>query len=259
LVPIVARQAFARGRQQLTITTVGFDSMLQEAAAANGRLIARTVRPRVFGSSKLADRMTRLWRRLTWRAIRRRIALAFAFEAEERTYRLTPADAAELPSSSDISRDRWDDLDKFIPTEPRHDREAILADWRQRRERGEHVYTCVEDGRLVAYGWVVEGQKTMRLDWVKQSVDLPDGTAVIYDFYTLPEYRHRDFYQRLLMHAMQDAARMRGIRLIALSILASDTVPRWWVERLGMECTGSYFYRRVLWHRKTWRLTPTPA
>ena len=99
----------------------------------------------------------------------------------------------------------------------------------------------------------------MRLDWVKQAVDLPDGSAVIYDFYTLPEYRHRDFYQRLLMHAMQDAARMPGTQWIALSILGNDTVPRWWVERFGMEFTGSYFYRRVLWLSKKWRRTDTGA
>jgi len=233
--------------------------MLQDAAAANGRLIAETTRPRLFSSARLADRIGRLWQRLTWRAIRRRIALAFHVETEERTYRLAPADAAELPDSPDISRDRWEDLELFVPTEPRHEREAILEDWRQRRARGEHVYTKIEDGRLAAYGWVVERQKTMRLDWVKQAVDLPDGSAVIYDFYTLPEYRHRDFYQRLLMHAMQDAARMPGTQWIALSILGNDTVPRWWVERFGMEFTGSYFYRRVLWLSKKWRRTDTGA
>jgi CelD/BcsL family acetyltransferase involved in cellulose biosynthesis/GNAT superfamily N-acetyltransferase len=252
-----ARSRLAGSARELRLVVRGGDGMLVSAAAAAGRLVAETRRPRLFGSSTLLDRASRLWRRLTWRAIKRRLALALRFEAEERTYRLSHLDAADLPASADFAKDRWEDLDLFVPTEPRHVREDVLADWRQRRARGEHVYTRVEDGRLAAYGWVVERQKTMRLDWVKQAVDLPDHSAVIYDFYTLPEYRHRDFYQRLLMHAMQDAARMPGIQWICLSILGSDQVPRWWVERIGMELSGSYFYSRVLWHQKKWQLTPT--
>jgi GNAT superfamily N-acetyltransferase len=253
-----AAAQFSRGATQLRVTIAGEDSMLESAAAATGRLSAQTRTPRLFGNSRRLDRAARLWRRLTWRAVKRRIALALHYQAEERTYRLSRDEAAELPASDDFARDRWEDLDLFAPTEPRHVREDVLEDWRQRRVRGEHVYTRIEDGRLAAYGWVVERQKTAPLTWVKQTVDLPDHAAVIYDFYTLPEYRHHDFYQRLLMHAMQDAARMPDIQWICLSILASDRVPRWWVERIGMQYCASHFYRRILWWTTKWQQTSTP-
>jgi CelD/BcsL family acetyltransferase involved in cellulose biosynthesis/GNAT superfamily N-acetyltransferase len=252
----VAQRRFAEGAPEVRLTLSGRDTMLQPAAAACARLADETSAPRIFGSARLFDRVTRVWKRLTWRAIRRRIALAFSYAAEERIYRLSPADAADLPASEDFARDRWEDLELFQPTEPRHTRDACLADWRQRLARGEHVFTRVEDGRLAAYGWLVDRQKTMPLTWVNQSVELPDGSAVLYDYYTLPEYRHRDFYQRLLMHAMQDAARIPGTSWVCLSILASDRVPRWWVERIGMTCVGQYFYTRNLWMRRTWQQVP---
>ena len=256
LVREVARRRLAAGARELRATSGAEDAMLKRALEAHGCLVDTTTAPRLFGSERLFDRISRLWRRLTWRAIRRRLALAYHYAAEERMYRLAAADAADLPASTDFARDRWEDLERFVPSEPRHTREACLADWRQRRARGEHVYTRVEDGRLAAYGWMVERQKTIRLDWVDETASLPDNSAGIYDFYTLPEYRHRDFYQRLLMHAMQDAARIPGTEWIYLSILASDTVPRWWVERLGMEFCGGYEYSRTLW-RRTRRAIPT--
>jgi CelD/BcsL family acetyltransferase involved in cellulose biosynthesis len=259
LVRAAARSRFEQGAAELRITVPGHDRLLQPALAESGRLVAETSTPRLLGSAQLFDRLHRLWRRVTWRAIRRRVSLALRYRAEERTYRLPVEDARELPSSPDFARDAWHHLERFVPSEPRLNREACLEDWRARRARGEHVYTRLEDGRLAAYGWVVERQKTIRLDWVKQCSDLPDESAVIYDFYTLPEYRHRDFYQRLLMHAMQDAARLPGTRWICLSILATDHVPRWWVERIGMELCGSYFYSRTLWLRRKWHLAPMGA
>ena len=248
------------GSGEIRLTISDDDRLLETAAGALGsRMVTETARRRLFGSPGLLDRLARFWRRLTWNAVKRRIAIALRYEAEERTYRMSRAEAADLPADTDFARDRWADLDLFVPSEPRHVREDVLSDWRQRRARGEHVYTRVEDGRLAAYGWVVDRQTTMRLAWVKQAVELPRNSAVIYDFYTLPEYRHRDFYQRMLMHAVQDAARIPGIEWICLSVLASDRVPRWWVERIGMPYCGSYFYRRVLWRQKTWQTTPTTA
>ena len=61
------------------------------------------------------------------------------------------------------------------------------------------------------------------------------------------------------MHAMQDAAQIPGTQWIYLSILASDTVPRWWVERLDMEYCGGASYKRILWWRKTCRSIATSA
>jgi GNAT superfamily N-acetyltransferase len=192
-------------------------------------------------------------RRITWKALRRRFVLLFRYSAEDRIYRLSTEQAADLPSSVDFQRDCWEDLERFVPTEPRHSRTACLNEWRERLARGEHVYTRVENGRLVSYGWLIERQKTSRLAWSRQTLELPDDCAVIYDFYTLPEYRQRDFYQRLLMHALHDAANIPGTRWIYVGVRGDDRVPRWWVERLGTEYCESYFYDRFLWRSRRWR------
>lgn len=192
-------------------------------------------------------------RRLRWRNIRRRIERLFHYSAEERIYRMAPEDAMELPACPRFAHDRWEDLELFIPSEPRHSRKACLQDWRERLNRGEHVYTLIEDGRLVTYGWVVERQKVAHLGWTHQTIEMPDDTAVLYDFYTLPEYRNRDYYQLLLMHAMQGAAQIPGTRWVYLGVRGDDKAPRWWVERIGSEYCESYFYRRVLWRERKWR------
>jgi GNAT superfamily N-acetyltransferase len=177
----------------------------------------------------------------------------FHYNAEERIYRIAAQDAAELPPSPDFARDRWEDLISFVPGEPRFSRDACLKEWRDRLDRGEHVYTHVEDGRLANYGWMIERQKIAHLGWTKQTLEMPDDCAVIYDFYTIPEYRNRNFYQQLLMHSLQDAARIPGTRWIYIGVKADDKVPRWWVERTGAEYCESYFYNRVLWREKKWR------
>jgi len=206
-----------------------------------------------MGNSTFLSASAAQLRRLKWSNIQRRVGRIFRYSAEERIYRMAPADAVELPACPEFARDRWEDLELFIPSEPRHSRSACLKEWRERLDRGEHVYTRIEKGRLATYGWVVERQKTAHLGWTHQTLELPDGCAVLYDFYTIPEYRNRDFYQLLLMHAMQDAANIPGTHWIYLGVRADDKVPRWWVERIGSEYCESYFYKRVLWRESKWR------
>ena len=160
-------------------------------------------------------------------------------------------------ASTDFGRDCWEHLERFVSPGPPISRDACLAEWRRRLAQGEHVFTRVEDGRLVSYGWLLERQKVSRLGWTHQTLTLPDRSAVIYDFYTLPEYRNRDFYQRLLMHVVHEAGRIPETRWVYVGARGDDTVPRWWVERLGFSYCDSYFRERVLWREKKWQaVTP---
>lgn len=191
--------------------------------------------------------------RLTWPSVQRRLARLLHYTVEDRIYRISAEEAAQLPAGADFARDRREDLELFVPSEPRFSRTACLREWDARLRKGEHVYTRVCDGRLATFGWLIERQKISRLGWSLQTLELPDDSAVIYDFYTIPEYRNRDFYQRLLMHTLQDASRIPKTRWIYIGVRGDDPVPRWWVERLGAEYCESYFYSRVLWRKRQWR------
>ena len=195
-------------------------------------------------------------RRLTWAKAWRRFQRLLHREAEERIYRISVEDARDFETVPEFRMDCWEDMEKYV-VQLGESRDAVLQDWRQRLARGEHIFTRVEDGKLATYGWVVERQRVCFLNDVDQSYEFPDGTAVIYDFFTVPEYRNREFYGQLLMHSVRSAAGIAGTRWIYMAARADDTVPLWWVERLATEYCGSLFYRRVLWSKTKWQKQST--
>jgi hypothetical protein len=200
-----------------------------------------------------AARLIARLRRLTWKKIRRRARRIFYHFAEDRIYRVPVEEALEFEEVREFRFDSWDDLQTYVPG-PGESREALLTLWRDRLDAGEHVYTRTESGRLAIYGWMIERQSSCFLTDVHQRMEMPEAPAVTYDFFTAPEFRNRDFYPQLLMHSLRHtAARVPGLRWIYMCVRADDTVPRWWVERLGAHYCESYFYRRVLWREEKWR------
>jgi hypothetical protein len=202
--------------------------------------------------SDLARLVSRL-KRLSWEKVRRRARRTFYHFAEDRIYRVPVEEALEFEEVPEFHFDSWDDLQTYVPG-PGESREALLTLWRCRLDAGEHVYTRTENGCLATYGWMIERQSSCFLTDVRQQMDMPEAPAVLYDFFTAPEFRNRDFYPQLLMHSVRHtAASLPGIRWIYMTVRADDRVPRWWVERLGAHYYESYFYRRVLWREEKWR------
>jgi hypothetical protein len=202
--------------------------------------------------SDLARLVSRL-KRLTWEKVRRRARRTFYHFAEDRIYRVPVEEALEFEEVPEFHFDSWDDLQTYVPG-PGESREALLTLWRGRLDAGEHVYTRTENGCLATYGWMIERQSSCFLTDVRQQMDMPEAPAVLYDFFTAPEFRNRDFYPQLLVHSVRHtAASVPGIRWIYMTVRADDRVPRWWVERLGAHYYESYFYRRVLWREEKWR------
>jgi hypothetical protein len=191
-------------------------------------------------------------RRFTWAKFRRRLARLLYREAEERIYRISVDDAREFETVPEFRMDCQKDIERYV-AQPGESRDAVLQDWRRRIARGEHVFTRVEDNSLATYGWLIERQRVCFLNDVGQNYEFPENTAVIYDFFTVPDYRNREFYGQLLMHSVRAAAGIAGTKWIYMAARADDTVPLWWVERLGTEYCGSLFYRRVLWSKTKWR------
>lgn len=125
------------------------------------------------------------------------------------------AAAAAAGTSSRFSRDALADLTAYDPVELwQPPMPAFLRDAMTRLEQGEHVYTCVRDGRLAAYGWLLEQPPPERLEQVKPSITLPDGSSLLYDCYTHPRYRNLDLEGALLRQVMADAAAVPGTRAI---------------------------------------------
>jgi hypothetical protein len=94
-----------------------------------------------------------------------------------------------------FNRDALADLTAYDPVELwQPPMPAFLRDAMARLERGEHVYTCVRDGRLAAFGWLAE------------------GAAVPCDCYTHPRYRRLGLHHAMVRQVMAEVARLSGTR-----------------------------------------------
>ena len=116
----------------------------------------------------------------------------------------------------------------------------------QRLEEGEHVYTLVEDGVLVHYGWLIERQDVAYFPEVDQKFRMPPQSAVLYDYFTHPACRGRGLYQGSLREMSSDAANIAGTEFIYISVVAGNAPSRHSIEKAGFEYQSSLHRKVVL-------------
>jgi hypothetical protein len=163
-------------------------------------------------------------------------------------------DALLLPSRGIMRRNQIQDLElsRSFAEEEFMTREEVRSMWQDRIRQGQHVFTFVKDDLLICYGWMIERQ-THTFVLKGHRIDLPPGSANIYNFYTDPEYRQSDYYPNALIEAFQAAAKIPDTSRIYFTVPAELTIPRWWVERLGSIHEATYFYDRFLWRTRVWK------
>jgi RimJ/RimL family protein N-acetyltransferase len=115
----------------------------------------------------------------------------------------------------------------------------------RRLEEGEHVYTRVEDGVLIHYGWLIERQEVAYFPEVDQKFRMPPQSAVLYDYFTHPAYRGRGLYQCSLHEMSCDAANIAGTEFIYISVVAGNAPSRHSIEKADFEYQSS-LYRKVV-------------
>lgn len=123
-------------------------------------------------------------------------------------------------------------------------------------ENGNHVYTRVEDGRLVHYGWLIERQQKSHISEVGHDFYLPPESAVLADFYTHPAARGKGLYQHSLRQMLHDAALIPGTKHIFIGVLADNGPSRHVIEKVGFEYRFSFFARTIGGKTKRWTNAP---
>jgi CelD/BcsL family acetyltransferase involved in cellulose biosynthesis/RimJ/RimL family protein N-acetyltransferase len=179
---------------------------------------------------------------------------ARVFEHREmRVYVLPASEARERPREVFMNRDSLDDLLLYEPSEawqPTLQEFARIAIDRMADRC--HIYSRVENGRLVHWGWLIEHQETSELSEVGQTIALPPGSATLFDYYTRPEYRGRGCYRRSLQQMMVDAACIPGVENIVISVLASNRPSRHVIEKAGFLYWRSFHRRRIAGQTRRW-------
>ncbi len=123
-----------------------------------------------------------------------------------------------------INRDSIADLLKFQSTSSRQTRQDFLSCCLKKIEFGEHVYTWVENDRLLCCSWLVERQDKFVFAELNQEYIFESGSAFIHDFYFHPSVADDmpGKLQALLEQMLDDAVSIYGANQIYMTVLADD-------------------------------------
>jgi RimJ/RimL family protein N-acetyltransferase len=183
----------------------------------------------------------------------RRLRFWLSHHAEFRVYRMAAADARNLPRRSSTDKDNIRHLLAFHPTEAWQTRRDFLSVALRRMESGKHhVYSRMENGQLVHNGWLIERQEKSFFTEVQQEFEFPKNSAVLYDFYTHPNFRGKGYYSSSLLQMLHDAASIPGTEYIYISVLADNHPSRHVIEKLGFLYEGSLYHNRRLGKSTKW-------
>ena len=176
---------------------------------------------------------------------------------EMRIYSYDVQLARGLQVSQLMNRDCLPDLMAYEPGEAWQLRSsAFLKRVLTRLENGNHVYTRVEDGRLVHYGWLIERQEKSHISEVGHDFYLPPESAVLAEFYTHPAARGKGLYQHSLRQMVHDASLIPGTKHILIGVLADNFPSRHVIEKVGFDYWFSFFARTSGGKTKRWSNAP---
>ena len=234
----VQRKLVAAAKHALDLTKLTPEQAKDIAAQLKHRV-------RLTKVSSLPAKLLKVGRQRLWRSL------------EMRIYSYDVGRARELTVPQPMKRDCLPDLLAYQPAEPWQMRyNVFLKRALKGLEGGNHVYTCVEQERLVHYGWLVERQDKSHLAEVGHDFYLPPDSAVLTDFYTHPVARGKGMYQQSLPQMLHDAALIRGTKHIFIGVLADNGPSRHVIEKLGFEYRFSFFARTIGTKTKRWSNAP---
>ena len=191
-----------------------------------------------------------------WKAVKSRLW----YERELRVYRYPLDETPALPLPTIFRRDCLDDLQYYERSskeqQPPHIYRAQAV---ERTAQGFHLYTFVDDGRLLHYAWLIERQTRGEDGWVDQVYFPPPETAVLFDHFTHPLARGRGLYFQALCRLLHDARKIEGARQAYVTVFASNGASRHVIEKAGFQYEGSLCKTRRLWWSKRYAVSPTDS
>ena len=207
-------------------------------------------------SSTFSGRTPRSILPLLWKAVKSR----FWYVRELRVYRYPLDETPALPLPTIFRRDCLDDL-KYYERSSKEQQppDVYRTQAVERTAQGFHLYTFVEEGRLLHYAWLIERQTRGEDGWVDQVYFPPPDTAVLFDHFTHPLARGRGLYFQALCRLLHDARQIEGARQAYVTVFASNGASRHVIEKAGFQHEGSLFKERRLWWSKRYAVSPSDS
>jgi CelD/BcsL family acetyltransferase involved in cellulose biosynthesis len=245
------KERLASARDQVHVVTI-FPSRAARRLDALGRRLRRAVRALAglvgVTPGSLKASLARL--RRTVASTMRRLPAALWRDTEYRVYSLPRERAAALaPPAVPLSRDSLDDLLTFAPGEPGQARQDVLRIALARLESGQHLYTRVEDGRLVFSAWLSDRLEQPPGLPLGSGLTLPAGSLMLHDVRGGPDARDGGLHEASVAHMLADAAATTSTGDVYVGVMADDAPVRRAIETLGLEYRGGVLGRVRPWGR----------
>lgn len=190
-------------------------------------------------------------RNAAWRLAARAASL-IATSHRLRVYRAGPEIARQHSADARVRCDTIEDLLAFRSGAHWMSRQWFLSTALERLNAGEAVFTISVDGVLAHWGWLVRRQRRAHLSEVHQILALPPGSAVLYDFFTHPDFRGRGLYRSNLQHMLRHALEDPETKQCFICVLDDNAPSRHVIATSGFEYVGTLHWRRYLWSQRTW-------
>lgn len=247
------KDRFANSYEEVAAMTVFFDAraLARQRVGMRRRSYAKRVALALGLEREKAARYQFLFRRATSdpvrtaRSIVRILKRCIWGTTEMRFYRLPASEITQRDGDPAIARDSLSDLLCYEPAEASQAaKQQFLLAAMKRIEAGVHVYTHVQDGRLVHYGWLTPRESKSFITEVGCGYEFPPNTSVMWDFYTLPACRGQGLYSRSLRRILGDAAAIAGTEFVYIAVPANN-----WPSRRAIEKAGFKYHDSIV--RKT--------
>lgn len=138
-----------------------------------------------------------------------------------------------------------DDLTALLRYEPTGSRPATKREFLSKAlewlEEGRHVYTCVQEGRLVCCGWLIAACERLPLPEVGQFHLCEPNSAALLGFYYHPVRGFEGYFRTMVEKMADDAAGNPGTQHIVLSAAGDDRVTIGAAEEAGFRLEAAYY------------------
>ncbi len=140
----------------------------------------------------------------------------------------------DLPDRPILRRDVLADLLSYEPSSGQApSQEDFLRTAWARLERGDHVYTCVEDGLLISHIWLTRLSVSVGDDHGGLLVGFPAGSVLLDGFFTHSGDRDRGLFRATVARILKDLASSGDPNHVVVILQSDDLAAREVLDELG--------------------------
>jgi RimJ/RimL family protein N-acetyltransferase len=180
-----------------------------------------------------------------WRVARKRVW----YRCEKRIYVYEADRILRLPNPKRLRRDQVEDLRFYEQTASwQLPPDAYRAAAERRLAQGEHLYTLVDDRRLLHYAWLQTCHTLGEDSAVGQAFFPPPDSSALYDHYTHPSARGQGLFFQALCQLLHDVAALAKTKQAYIYVYGDNGPSRHVIEKIGFRYVGSLIENRRLFN-----------